>query len=393
MPDFKSYNPVRVVFGRNTLNQIGELSKGYGKKAMVVTTGKLFVDTGLIARIQKLLRESGVDSEMYYEISPNPKTTEIDKAAAIAKNTGCDLVIGVGGGSGMDAAKGIAISATHEGGLWKHCGVGEENKNPIIPNKVLPIFSVTTTSGTGSHVTPWAVFTNPETNEKPGMGGDFLFPKIAIVDPELMKSVPARLTAATGFDVLAHALEAYTSKLATPVTDLYAIKAMKLVGKYLVRTVKDGNDMEAREGMALADTFAGVSLSMAEVTLCHAMAHAIGGVVDAHHGEVLGIMSPNTIAFSMHSWPDRFKNVGRFIRNEAIVDSADINKELEMTLSEVKKIQQDIGITFGLSKVGVKEGHLEEIAKNTLYVTAGSVSNDAKSAGFEDVITLLRKSM
>jgi alcohol dehydrogenase class IV len=123
------------------------------------------------------------------------------------------------------------------------------------------------------------------------------------------------------------------------------------------------------------------------------MAHAIGGVVDAHHGEVLGIMSPNTIEFSMHSWPDKFKNVGRFIRNEAIPDSADINKELEMTLSEVKKIQQDIGITFGLSKVGVKEGHLEEIAKNTLYVTAGSVSNDAKSAGFEDVITLLRKSM
>ncbi len=393
MFEFKSYNPVRIVFGRNALDQIGELSKAYGKKAMIVTTGKLFEGTGLMGRIQKLLKDSGVESETYYDISSNPRTTEIDKAAEIAKNTGCDLVIGVGGGSGMDAAKGIAISSTHEGGLWKYCGVGEENKNPIVANKVLPIFSVSTTSGTGSHVTPWAVFTNPETNEKPGMGGDFLFPKVAIVDPVLIISVPARLTAATGFDVLTHALEAYTSRLATPVTDLYAVEGMKLVGKYLVRAVKDGNDMEAREGMALADTFAGISLSMAEVTLCHAMAHAIGGIVDAHHGEVLGIMSPNTIEFSMYSWPEKFKNVGRFLRNEAVLDNADINMELMVTLSEVKKIRQDIGITFGLSKAGVTEGHLEEIAKNTLYVTAGSVSNDARSANFEDIITLLKKSM
>jgi alcohol dehydrogenase class IV len=132
---------------------------------------------------------------------------------------------------------------------------------------------------------------------------------------------------------------------------------------------------------------------MAQVTLCHAMAHAVGGVVNAHHGEVLGIMSPNTIEFSMHSWPDKFKNIGRFIRNENISDNADVNKELELTLTEVKKLQQGTGITFGLSKVGVTEEHLEEIAKNTLYVTVGSVLNDARSASFDDVIALLRKSM
>jgi len=243
----------------------------------------------------------------------------------------------------MDAAKGIAISATHEGGLWKYCGIGEGNDG-VLTDKVLPIICITTTSGTGSHVTPWGVFINPDTNEKPGMGGEYLFPKVSIVDPLLIASMPARLTAATGFDVFAHALEAYTSRLSSPMTDMYAVEAIKLVGKFLVRAVKDGNDNEAREGMALADTLAGVSLSIAEVTLCHAMSHAVGGIAKVHHGEALAIMTPYVLEYSINNLPEKYKDIGVLLRNEKVQGIKNINSALTLTIQEVVKLQKNIGL-------------------------------------------------
>ncbi len=391
--NFKYYNPVRIIFGNGTLSQTGQWASQLGRRAFITITGSYFIENGLIAKIQELLAQNGVESLCYSGISPNPLTTEIDKAAALARQEGCDFVIGVGGGSAMDAAKGVAISATHEGGLWKYCGVGQGNSNPVDIQKVLPILCITTTSGTGSHVTPWAVFTNPETGEKPGMGGDFNFAKIAIVDPELMISLPKRLTAATGFDVFAHAYEAYTSSLATPATDLYAIEAIRLVGQYLVRAVRDGSDTQARSGMALADTYAGVALSMAEVTLCHAMAHAVGGVCNAHHGEVLGIMASATTDFSIQHLPEKFRKVGYYLRNQELPANSSLQEDLELTQSELLKLRQDIGITFGLASVGVTEDKLDEIAHNTLTVTAGSVANDAHKATHEDVVNILKKCM
>ena len=390
--NFNYFHPVNLIFGKETLNKIGEYAKQYGKKSLIVTTGDYFKQTGLVEKVQGLLKQEGVDSEYYFKVSSNPLTTEIDDGAEIAKSTGCEVMVGLGGGSAMDAAKGIAISASHKGGLWKYCGIGEENVGALT-DKTLPIIAITTTSGTGSHVTPWAVFTNPETNEKPGMGGEYLFPKVSIVDPELMISLPPRLTAATGFDVFAHGLEAYTSNLASPFSNMYAIEGIKLVGKYLVRVVKDGNDLEARTGMALADTFAGIALGVAEVTLCHAMAHAVGGICKVHHGEVLALMTPYTVEFSMHSLPEKFKIIGRLLRDDSILDIEDVEEALEDTLNEINKLRKDIGMDRKISDIGVKESDLSKIANNTLIVTAGSVSNDARTATSEDIMELLKKAL
>ena len=388
---FNFLSPVSVIFGEGSINKLGSQVSKFGNKAMLVTTGQFFKESGLVDKVVSILSESGITVEYFCEVGSNPLTTQIDNGAEIAKKTGCQFIIGLGGGSAMDAAKGIAISATHEGGLWKYCGVGEGNDR-VLTDMVLPIISITTTSGTGSHVTPWAVFTNPETNEKPGMGGPMLFPKVSFVDPELTASMPKSLTAATGFDVFAHALEAYTSRLATPMTDMYAVEAIKLVGKFLVRVVKDGNDIEARSGMALADTLAGVALSMAEVTLCHAMAHAVGGVANAHHGETLAIMTPQTLRFSINHCKNKFKDVG-YLLNGDLGPNENINIALGLTMKAVKKLQEDIGLDKKLSDVGVSEKDLPEIAKNTLSVTAGSVSNDYKLATYDDVIELLRQSL
>lgn len=390
--NFNFYHPVNLEFGKGTLATVGGHAAKYGKKALVITTGDFFKESGLVGKVQGFLKAAGMDSECFSQISPNPMTSEIDKGAEFAKKHGCDVMIGLGGGSAMDAAKGIAISAAHEGGLWKYCGIGEGNDG-VVTEKTLPIIAITTTSGTGSHVTPWAVFTNPATNEKPGMGGPFLFPKVSIVDPELMKSLPPRLTAATGFDAFAHALEAYTSNLYNPYTDMYAVEAMKLVGQNLVEAVKDGDNLEARTGMALADTFAGIALAVAEVTLCHAMAHAVGGVCKVHHGEVLALMTPYTVEFSMNALPDKFKIVGKLLKGESILGIGDTQSALDDTLATIIQLRSDIGLNKKLSDIGVKEKDLLEIANNTLTVTAGSVSNDARTASYDDIMALLKKAL
>lgn len=390
--NFNFYHPVNLEFGTGTLKTIGSHAVKYGKKALVVTTGDFFKQNGLVGRVQTLLKEAGMDSDYFSDVSSNPMTTEIDKGAEFAKRSGCDVMIGLGGGSAMDAAKGIAISAAHEGGLWKYCGIGKGNDGVVTEN-TLPILAITTTSGTGSHVTPWAVFTNPATNEKPGMGGPFLFPKASIVDPELMISLPPRLTAATGFDAFAHALEAYTSNLCSPFSDMYAVEGMKLVGKYIVDSVKNGGNIEARTGMALADTMAGIALGVAEVTLCHAMAHAVGGVCKVHHGEALALMTPYTVEFSMRALPEKFKHVGTLLKGESICDIDDTEVALGETLETILEMRKRIGLDNKLSDIGVKESDLPEIANNTLTVTAGSVSNDARTASYDEIVELLKKAL
>lgn len=390
--NFNFYHPVNLEFGKGTLSTIGTHAAKYGDKALIVTTGDFFEKNGLVGKILSLLNDAGVASELFSDVSPNPMTTEIDLGAEFAKRSGCNVMIGLGGGSAMDAAKGIAISAAHEGGLWKYCGIGEGNDG-VVTEKTLPIIAITTTSGTGSHVTPWAVFTNPATNEKPGMGGPYLFPKVSIVDPELMMSLPPRLTAATGFDAFAHALEAYTSNLCSPFTDMYAVEAMKLVGRYIVSAVNDGDNIEARTGMALADTLAGIALGLAEVTLCHAMAHAVGGVCKVHHGEVLALMTPYTVEFSMRSLPEKFKIVGKLLKGESVLDISDTEAALAEMLNTILTMRKDIGLDKKLSDIGVKESDLPEIANNTLTITAGSVSNDARTADYDDIMALLKKAL
>lgn len=389
---FNFLNPVKIVFGSGCLNEIGSYVRRYGQKAMLVTTGTLFQETGLVDRITALLADDGISTVYFSDISPNPLTTEIDQGAQLAKAEGCQFIIGLGGGSAMDGAKGIAISATHPGGLWRYCGVGEDNKLPMT-DKILPIICITTTSGTGSHVTPWAVFTNPGTMEKPGMGCEFTFAKVSFVDPEILTSMPARLTASTGFDALTHAMEAYTSRLATPMTDMYAAEAMKMIGKYLVKAVQDPASLEARSGMAYADTLAGVALSMAEVTLCHAMAHAIGGIRNAAHGEALAALTPYTIRFSMKQLPQKFAHIGMLLQDMPLLPANDIDRALQNTIEQVEKIRAAIHVDFKLSDLGVQKEDLDPIARKTLYVTSGSVNNDYQAAKFDDILAILNQAL
>lgn len=388
--NFFYFVPVKVVFGAGKLKEAGGYVKQYGKKALIVTTGPFFKDSGLVGRIQKILDESGVESELFFDVSPNPFSTQVDAGAEFGKKTGCDVIIGLGGGSAIDAAKGIAVAMGHDAPIWNYCPSGDPD-DLTATEKTLPIIAITTTSGTGSHTTPYAVITNPVTKEKPGLGSDYTYANVAIVDPELMLSVPKKISASTGFDVLAHSIEAYTSNQATPITDKMAEEAIRIVGKYLRRAVENGNDLEARTAMAYADTLAGFSIAVAGITLCHSISHAVGGVCETIHGESLAAMTPHTMRLSMASSPEKYKNIGMFLRDECCCDGEECCNP-ESSVQEVEKLINDIEMNIPLSKQGVKESDFAEIAGGTTKYMGGGLDNDPRKSNYEDIIAILKKS-
>jgi alcohol dehydrogenase class IV len=383
--NFSFYVPVRLVFGEGKLETAGEAAKAFGTKALVVTTGDLFIKTGLVDRLKTILDKSGVETFHYWDVSPNPLNTEIDAAAAYARKNGCQVCIGLGGGSAIDTAKAAAIVLGHNRPIWDFC----TGAAPIT-EKTLPIVAITTTSGTGSEGTQWSVITNKAVKEKPGIGSDHTFARVAIVDPELMATMPPRTTASTGFDALAHSIEAYTSTLATPITDMYCEKAIRLIGKYLRRAVKDGTDKEARNGMAYANTLAGFSIAVGIVTVCHGLAHSVGGIANTTHGESLAAMTPHTMRFSMRGNPDKFKNIGMFLRDELVNLGQD---RLEDSVSEVERLIADIGLANGLGKQGVKEADIEAIADGVIRYMGGSITIDPMNPGKKDLVQILKQSM
>ncbi len=380
--------PVKVLFGAGKLNELGDNVKQLGSRCLIVTTGNFFVESGLVERIQNILKQSEIQSFVYTDVSPNPLDDQVDNAAAVVKKENCDFVIGLGGGSSIDAAKGVAMAAGHDCPVWNFA-MGTHDAAIEPTEKTLPIVAITTTSGTGSHVTPYSVITNKATKQKPGIGSEHIFAKVAVVDPELMVTLPKEITACTGFDVLAHALEAYTCNIANEMTDLYAKEAIKLVGKYLITAVEDGNNLEARTAMAMADTYAGYAIAGSLVTLCHAIAHAVGGVSETVHGQTLAALTPHTVAFSMNESPDKFKTVGLLLTGKSETERDSF--ELSDTLAALNSIIKATGLAIPLSDQGVTESDLIEIAKGTTEYMAGIAEADVKAANYDDVLQILKK--
>ena len=301
---FRMYVPTKIVFGEGKLNTLSR-QRLPGKKALlVISSGKSVRENGALARTQEQLKEAGIDWVLFDQIMANPLKSAVMAGADCARENGCDLVVALGGGSVMDAAKAIAAMAVNDGDLWDYV-VGGTGKGQRLTKKPLPIVAITTTAGTGSEVDAFGVITNDETNEKIGFGGQAsLFPAVAVVDPQLMASVPPLFTAYQGFDALFHSVEGYIASTANLMSDMYALTAIENVGKYLPRAVRDGGDKEAREGLAFANTLSGVVMTISACTSEHAMEHAMSAYhQDLPHGAGLIMISrayPATLSKSRH---------------------------------------------------------------------------------------------
>lgn len=271
---YEFYLPTKLLYGAGCLSALGGCALP-GRKALLVTSaGQSAKRHGYLGRVEEQLTQAGVRAVLYDQITPNPTKAEVMAGAALCRKEGCDFVLGLGGGSSIDAAKAISVMARNPGDYWDYVS-GGTGKGKAVPNAPLPVVAVTTTAGTGTEADPWTVTTNEETQEKIGFGYEKTFPVLSVVDPELMVSVPPRLTAYQGFDALFHSTEGYLNRTASPISDLMALEAIRLIGKSLPRVVRDGADLEARGDVALANTLSGMVETLSGCISEHSIAHAM----------------------------------------------------------------------------------------------------------------------
>ena len=271
---YEFYLPTKLLYGAGCLSALGGCALP-GRKALLVTSaGQSAKRHGYLGRVEEQLTQAGVRAVLYDQITPNPTKAEVMAGAALCRKEGCDFVLGLGGGSSIDAAKAISVMARNPGDYWYYVS-GGTGKGKAVPNAPLPVVAVTTTAGTGTEADPWTVTTNEETQEKIGFGYEKTFPVLSVVDPELMVSVPPRLTAYQGFDALFHSTEGYLNRTASPISDLMALEAIRLIGKSLPRAVRDGADLEARGDVALANTLSGMVETLSGCISEHSIAHAM----------------------------------------------------------------------------------------------------------------------
>lgn len=389
MSNFNMYVPTRIVFGCGRLNELHEQNMPGKKALLVISNGKSAKESGALSRTEEELHKAGVETILFNQIQPNPTKTDVMDGAAAAKENSCDFVVALGGGSVMDASKAIAFMATNPGDVWDYIN-GGTGRNIPMKNQPLPVICITTTAGTGSEVDQWGVITNEETNEKIGFGGyDSLFPVLAVVDPELMKSVPPTFTAYQGFDTLFHSTESYISTYASLMSDMYALTAIENVGKYLVRAYKDGGDMEAREHMAFANTLSGAVMTISVTTAEHSIEHAMSAYhPNLPHGAGLIMISKAFYEFFIerHACDVKFINMARAMGMKDASRPEDF-------ITILVQIQKDCGVdNLKMSDYGIKPDEFDKIARNARETMGGLFTANPCEMKHEDVIEVLRKS-
>ena len=373
MMSYMFYAPTRVLFGAGQLNKLHEQVMP-GKKAMlVISNGKSTRMSGALDRTTEQLRAAGVDVALFDKVGANPLKSTVEEGADFARNNGCDFVVALGGGSVMDAAKVMAMYAPQPGDLWDYVPGATGKMQPLV-NPVLPWIAITTTAGTGSEVDQWGVVTNPATNEKIGCGGmDSLFPVLAVVDPELMATVPAKFTAYQGFDALFHSTEGFISKANSLMSDMVQLAAIENVGKYLARAVRNGSDMEAREHMAFANTMSGYSMVVGACTSEHAMEHAMSAYHgDLPHGAGLIMLSKEyyTHFVNKHCCDDRFIRMAKALGKQDASDPMDF-------VTALVELQEACGVAdLKMSDYGIQRDDCMTLAQNARATMGGLFGAD-----------------
>ena len=388
---FNYYMPTRIIFGAGELNILSTTPYLPGKKALVViSSGNSMKKYGYLDRVREYLKENGVQTVLFDKILPNPIAEHVPEGAKIAKDNNCDFVIGLGGGSSIDSAKSIAIMAKNPGEYWDYINEGS-GKGKEVEKGALPIVAIPTTAGTGTETDPWTVITKTETNEKIGFGGDYSLPFLALVDPELMLSIPPDFTAYQGMDAFFHSAEGYLSIKNQPASDMYALEAVSLITKYLPVAVREGKNLEARSAVAWASTESGIVESLSSCVSHHSMQHALSAFhPELPHGAGLIALSVAYFSFMAEKCPERFVDLAK-----AMGENIDLLPEKEKAFAfilSLKKLIKNIGMEdLKLSNFGIRKEEAEILAKNSMD-TMGSLFkySDPYKLSSEEVISIYK---
>ncbi|WJV54644.1 iron-containing alcohol dehydrogenase [Prodigiosinella aquatilis] len=379
---FNYVQPVNLIFGWGEAKRVGNTVAGIGRRALLVTGQSSCRKTGLLERVVGLLDAVDVMSVLFDQVEANPLTTTIDAGSRLAREQGCDVVLGVGGGSVMDSAKGIAFMSTHQGTIadYLHQSAPE--------GKGLPLILMTTTAGTGSEGNCAAVFTNPYTHAKQVLMTPSLFAHSAIIDPELMVTQSPSMVASTGFDALSHNIEALVGRYAQPMTEIMSLKAISLLARALPRVYHDVNDRDAWEKVCWANTLGGMSIGLSACGLPHAMEHPLSGLYNITHGQGLAALYPELMRFSWRSNIPGFAAIARAMDDDCVYLS-EID-QAKQSIEQVKHLLQEVNMIFTLRDLGVDEKDIPWMAENCVQTMDISIQQNPRVATQEEIEALYR---
>lgn len=379
MKNFSYYIPTRIFFGSGSVAKLARAGLPDGK-GLLITGGSSTTKLGYVDRVCEALAQGGHEMVIYRDVQPNPTIENVRDCSRLARQEGCTFVVGLGGGSSIDTAKAAAAMATNDGDWWDYV-FGGSGKGQKLKNQPLPIVAITTTAGTGTEADPWTVVTNGQ--EKIGGGNDKTFPTLSIVDPDFMMSVPPHLTAYQGFDALFHACEGFLATCANPVSEMFSLQAITLIGKSLAKAVADGSDADARADVALANTLAGFVESLSSCTSEHAIEHALSGFhPNLPHGAGLILIS---LAYYRHFAPvcaDKFAQMAHALGRadgDFVAALADLQAQCKVD-------------TLKMSDFGVDNTDFGKYADHAFSDMGGLFRVDPQPLTRQDVMEILAQS-
>jgi len=382
MKTFSFTGAQKIVFGNGSFSGLaGHLAELKVKRPLVVLDGNL-AGAGFGGKIAGLMEKAKIDFTLYDKAAPEPQIELADDGTKLARKKKCDGVVGIGGGSAMDLAKAISVLAANRGKAEDYLGLNR------VPGPGLPKIMVPTTAGTGSEVTFTAVFIRKKLKKKEGMNSPYLYPELALLDPELTLTLPPHPTAATGIDALCHAIESYTSINASPMSELMSLEAIRLISDNLRTAVHDGTNIEAREAMLLGSLYAGLGLANAGVTAVHSLSYPLGGKYGISHGLANTIMLPRVMAFNLPGAREKFVDIAEIMGE--VIDDLPIREAAYLAVEAVENLIEDCGIFTTLEELEIPEADFPELAKVAMTVARPLANNPCKMTP-EDMVEIYQE--
>ena len=377
MNSFSFTIPQNIVVGAGSLKRLPELAKKLGKSKAYIISGPHLNKIGMVDKCKKALAEAGIESDAFTETEGNPSTETVAKAASGFQESKADFIVAFGGGSPLDVAKAVAVIATYGGNIIDYEGGGK------VPGPVIPMIAIPTTAGTGSEVTAFSVITDHSRNYKLTVVSNDLLPAYAILDPELIATVPQGTAAACGIDAMVHALEAFISKAASPFSDLFAKEALRLIGGSIRAYVADRSDLAACEAMLTGSLFAGIAFSHARLGDVHAMSHPVSAYFDVPHGVANAILLPTVVEYNMIDAGEKYKYIYDCICEKPLDNDAFTP---EMLAAEIRVLNDELGIPSSLSEVGIDSSLFDKMADDAMK--SGNILVNPRPTTKKDILAL-----
>jgi len=380
--EFNYWIPTRIYQGYDILDRLGEIineNKNLGENFLLVTGKTAMKKFGFTDRVIKLINDTNKKVVLYDAIEPNPTTDQVDAGARIAVKEKCSAVIGFGGGSAIDAAKAIAVSAGNGGGIWEYAKGGKDT------TKTLPIIAIPTTAGTGTEADRYLVITNSATKSKIGLAFDENYPRLSILDPGLTESMPEQTAIDTAMDILGHSFESYVSKKSNPFGEIIAANAIWLVFNYFPKVLKNGKDREARSAMMLASSFGGIAIDRGGVGTPHGLAMKLGGLYNITHGQGVGIILPYALENARPEVDEKLDFMARFMG----IERGSKSKNSEAIISKLFTFREEIGFFSKLDEIGIKKENIPDILERCIGDV--DIENDPGDYSPENIKKFLEK--